>query len=224
MAGQYLLLEWSPSSDMRASQEILSNRKAPRLSSALEDAEAETLPPLPRGCGTAKECERGARASKARGETESREGAITRSSSSCSCSLVLALLLLLDCVIVLCAFPCLLSVCFCCCGCSSPNSFGGDTETPQFPFHSIDDPRLRSSSSIFSFVHACQRRRDFIGSVCGTTHYASTSMFQRVNFLTTLRSHLDVTCSYYFWPTLLTWMVKACISWTTNQPIQSLVN
>ena len=84
MAGQYLLLEWTPSSDMRASQEILSNRKAPCLSSALEDADAETLPPLPRGSGTAKECERGARAPKVRGETESREGAITRSSSSCS--------------------------------------------------------------------------------------------------------------------------------------------
>ena len=24
----------------------------------------------------------------------------------------------------------------------------------------------------------------------------------RANFLTTLRSHLDVTCSYYFWSTL----------------------
>ena len=154
---------------MRASQEILSNRKAPRLSSALEDAEAETLPPLPRGCGTAKECERGARASKARGETESREGAITRSSSSCSCSLVLALLLLLDCVIVCCV---LFLACFLCAFVAVVallrTRLVDTRRLHSFPSKVSTTLAPRSSSSVFSFVHDCQRRRDFIGTVCGT--------------------------------------------------------
>ena len=34
----------------------------------------------------------------------------------------------------------------------------------------------------------------------------------RANFLTPLRSHLDVTCSCFFGQVYLTWMTKACIS------------
>ena len=195
---------------MRASQEILSNRKAPRLSSALEDAEAETLPPLPRGCGTAKECERGARASKARGETESREGAITRSSSSCSCSIVLALLLLLDCVIVLCAFPCLLCVLLLLWLLFSELVWWTHGDS------TVSLPQYRRPSPSFVVVHflvrPCLSEAERFYWLCmWDKHYssASTSMFQRVNFLTTLRSHMDVTCSYYLWSTLLTWMMKA---------------
>ena len=46
----------------------------------------------------------------------------------------------------------------------------------------------------------------------------------RANFLTTLRSHLNVTCYFYCGPIYLTWMMKACIPWTSKQLIQLLVN
>ena len=45
----------------------------------------------------------------------------------------------------------------------------------------------------------------------------------RANFLTTLRSHLNVTCSCNFWKFYLTWMTKSCIPLTTNQLNQLLV-